>query len=317
MNSLEPNSLDIRPASQVVSECDSESKQLRPVKSRVKEPWETAFGSPRNFLHNRFVYVVISARARGLSVGVNMNPDHECNFDCGYCEVHRGGPLEHAELDVDRMAAELKNTLEFVRSGQLHETPAYASLPGELLELRHVSLSGDGEPTLAKNFADAVQAAVHVRALNAQKFFKLVLITNSTGLDRPEVQQGLQYFTKHDEIWAKLDAGTQHYMELVNRSTVSLEKVLNNILMTARHRPVVIQSLFHLLNSAPPSPEEIEQYAHRLKELREAGAQIPLVQIYSATRPTPHSECRHLPLNSLSQIARTVRTIAGLNAEVF
>lgn len=317
MNSLEPNPSAPRPATRADSEGELELKQRRPSKPRHKEPWETAFGCPRDFLTNRFVYVVISARARGLSVGVNMNPNHECNFDCGYCEVHRVGAVGNGSLDVDAMAVELKSTLELVRSGHLQESPAYSSLPSELVELRHVCLSGDGEPTQAQNFADAVRAVVHVRALNAEKFFKLVLITNSTGLDRPEVQQGLQYFTKHDEIWAKLDAGTQHYMELVNRSTVTLEKVLANILATAKQRPVIIQSLFPLLNGAPPAPEEIDQYAHRLRELKEAGARIPLVQIYSATRPTPHSECRHLPLNSLSQIARTVRAIAGLDAEVF
>src|ERR1041385_9455166 len=49
-------------------------------------PCGTAFGCPRDFLDNRFVYTVISARARGLSVGVNMNPDKHCNFDCVYCE---------------------------------------------------------------------------------------------------------------------------------------------------------------------------------------------------------------------------------------
>jgi hypothetical protein len=42
----------------------------------------TAFGCPRDFLGNRFVYAVISPRARGLSVGVNMNPDRFCDFNC-------------------------------------------------------------------------------------------------------------------------------------------------------------------------------------------------------------------------------------------
>ena len=35
----------------------------------------TAFGYPRDFLDNRFVYTVISPRARGLSLGLNVNPD--------------------------------------------------------------------------------------------------------------------------------------------------------------------------------------------------------------------------------------------------
>jgi hypothetical protein len=59
------------------------------------------------------------------------------------------------------------------------------------------------------------------------------------------------------------------------------------------------------------------QYAQRLRELKENGAQISMVQIYSATRPTLHSEYGHLPLRSLSRIAHTVRQVAGLKSEVF
>src|ERR1700733_2017718 len=71
---------------------------------------ETAFGCPRHFLGNRFVYVVISPRAGGLSIGLNMNPDKFCNFDCVYCEVNRDVPPAERELDVGVMATELEKT---------------------------------------------------------------------------------------------------------------------------------------------------------------------------------------------------------------
>ncbi|HEY5914608.1 MAG TPA: hypothetical protein VJA21_28800 [Verrucomicrobiae bacterium] len=277
---------------------------------------ETAFGSPRDFLDNQFVYAVVSARARGLSVGVNLSPDKVCNYNCVYCEVHRNGDPSRA-LDVDLMAAELRKTLGLVRSDRLRERPWYHTLPDELLQLRHVALSGDGEPTLSPKFAEALQAIVHVRALGGYPFFKLVLITNGTGLDLPHVQEGLKYFTKSDEVWAKLDGGTQAYVNRVNRSDVPLEKVLSNILMLSRQRPVVIQSLFPALNSEEPPLEEIEQYSRRLLELKEAGADISLVQIYSATRPSANSDCGHLPLKALSRIASIVRQTTGLKAEVF
>ena len=158
---------------------------------------------------------------------------------------------------------------------------------------------------------------MHVRARSRLDFFKLVLITNATGLDLPEVQEGLRYFTGQDEIWAKLDGGTQAYIDDVNHPRVPLEKIMANILVVARRRPVVIQSLFPSLNGCEPAAREIEEYAQRLKELKEAGAQISLVQIYSATRPTPRSECGHLPLRSLSRIAQQVRVVTGLKAVVF
>lgn len=277
----------------------------------------SAFGCPREFLGNRFVYVVVSSRARGLSIGVNMNPDQRCNFNCVYCEVDRAAPAPEKTLDVDVMAEELQRTLGQALSGKLHQLEHHRNTPPELLEIKHVALSGDGEPTLCPNFLDAVQAVMHARALRQFPFFKIVLITNAAGLDRPQVQSGLKLFTGSDEVWAKLDAGTQDFMDQVNRAECPLEKILANILRLARQRPVIIQSLFSRWNGDEPPAGEIEHYARRLRELKEAGAQIPLVQIYSATRPTPHSECGHLPLKALSQIAERVREVSGLRAEVF
>jgi len=62
---------------------------------------------------------------------------------------------------------------------------------------------------------------------------------------------------------------------------------------------VIIQSLFPTINGEEPLSKEIEEYAHRLKELKAAGANIPLVQIYSATR---------------ADVSRGVRTSAVENA---
>ncbi len=290
----------------------------QPEKKRQLPVREIAFDRPRDFLNNRFVYAVLSPRARGLTLGVNMNPDQRCNFDCLYCEVNRATPPEPSALDVGVMASELHRTLDHIQQGRLREHPQYQSLPDELLQLRHVALSGDGEPTLSPQFAEILQAVVHIRALGGLPFFKIVLLTNSTGLDRVQVQESLKRFTKSDEIWVKLDGGTQEYLDKVCRlKDVTLGKILSNILHLARQRPVVIQSLFPAINGEEPSAEDIEQFAHRLKELKSDGAQISLVQIYSANRPMSHAECGHLPLKTLSQIAQVVRQVSGLKAEVF
>lgn len=277
---------------------------------------ETAFGSPRDFLDNRFVYAVVSARARGLAIGINLCPDKLCNFFCIYCEVHRNGEPRQT-LDIDLMAAELRKTLGFIHGGRLRERPWYHGLPDELLKLRHVAITGDGEPTLCPRFQEALQAIMHVRALGDLPFFKLVLMTNGSGLDLPHVQDGLKHFTRTDEIWVKLDGGTQAYLNRVNRAEVPLEKILSNILVLGRTRPVVIQSLFPALNGEDPPLQEIEQYAQRLLELKSSGCEIAQVQIYSATRPSQNASSGHLPLKVLSRIAQTVRKISGLKAEVY
>jgi wyosine [tRNA(Phe)-imidazoG37] synthetase (radical SAM superfamily) len=278
---------------------------------------EAAFGYPRDFLDNQFVYLVISPRAGGLSIGVNVNPVMQCNFQCQYCEVDRTRPARAARFDAARMAAELQGTMQLVRAGGLRRWPRYAALPEDLLQVRHVAVSGNGEPTLSSHFAEALETIVHLRALGGLPFFKVVVVTNSTALDRPEVQQGLKCLTRTDEIWTKLDGGTQDYLDRLNGATIPLKKIMGNILLLGRQRPVVIQSLFPALDGAAPPPEEIKQYAQRLKELKEGGAEISLVQIYSATRPMAGTGCSHLPMKSLSQIARTVRRVAGLRAEVF
>lgn len=277
-----------------------------------------AFAYPREFSHNRFVYTVVSPRARGMCVGINVNPDHKCNFDCLYCEVDRSVQPTESKLNTKVMSAELHRTLADIAHGKLRSYPQYQSLPDELLKLRHVTLSGDGEPTLAENFAEVVETVVHVRALGEFPFFKIVLLTNASGLDLPPVRAGLSHLIKSDEIWAKLDAGTPEYLnKLARPQGITLEKILSNILLIARQRPVVIQSLFPSINGEEPTMAEIDQYTARLKKLKDAGAQIPLVQIYSATRPTTHPECGHLPLRTLSQIALAVRHATGLKAEVF
>ena len=103
----------------------------------------------------------------------------------------------------------------------------------------------------------------------------------------------------------------------MNQPNLALEKILANILSLARRRPVVIQSLFAVCNGEEPTYTEIRQYAERLKELKQRGAQISMVQIYSATRPSSRSDCSHLPLKTLSFISQTVRNVTGLKAEVF
>jgi wyosine [tRNA(Phe)-imidazoG37] synthetase (radical SAM superfamily) len=278
---------------------------------------EGAYGYPRDFLENRYVYLVISPRARGLSVGVNLNPVVHCNLNCLYCEVDRGLPSRAPQLDVEGMARELSDTLKLAHEGKLRKLRRYGRLPEHLLEVRHVALSGDGEPTLSEHFVEAMEAVVHLRAVGELPFFKIVVLSNSTGLERPEVKRGLRYLTSEDEVWAKLDAGTQDYFSRINGSGMSIEKITWNILALARERPVVIQSLFPSIDGAEPPADEIRMYARRLKFLKDNGARISLVQIYSATRPMAREGCGHLPLKTLSRIAKTVRTVAGLRAEVF
>lgn len=216
------------------------------------------------------------------------------------------------------MIEELEETLTFIHSGKIREHPNYQNLSDELLELCGVHLSGDGEPTLCPLFSETIARVDGVRRRGRYPFFKLVLVTNGSGLDAPANAPGLKLLGQtQDEIWVKLDAGTTPFMNLVNRPKISMEEILANILELGKQRPLIIQSLFCSIAGAEPSPSEILAYAKRLKKLQHDGAMISLVQIYSATRPIAHPDCQHLPLKTMVQIAKTVRNVSGLRTEVF
>jgi len=286
------------------------------AESAGTSPAATA-GWPRDFLGNRFAYVVVSQRAHGLSIGVNLNPDGHCNFDCVYCEVKRGPARQERPVDVNQLSKELTDLLHLASRDKLRELPRFRKFPAELLQLKSIALSGDGEPTLSPNFDQAVEAVLRVRS-QLPRFVKIALISNTAGLFLPHVQSGWRQLAQEDEIWLKLEAGTPKYMKRVNQpADMTLQNVMANILRVGRERPIVIQSLFPMLNQEEPEAGEIDGYIHRLQELMAGGAQISLVQIYSAHRPALNPRCGHLPLSRLSAIARRVREQTRLRAEVF
>lgn len=285
---------------------------------RHPRPVEPAPWVKRDFFNNRFVYCVISQRARGLSIGINMNPDMRCNFDCVYCEVDRTKPVRDKKISIRTMASELHAMLTLVQRGDLQKLPIYQNAPDDLFALKEVALSGDGEPTLCPIFEEVVRAVMDVRARGAFPSFKIVLITNCSGLDQPGVQRGIEMFAPTDEIWAKLDGGTQAYINDLNRpGGMALNRIMRNILLIAQKRPVIIQSLFPLVENHELTDSEVDHYVSALRQLRDQGAVIDLVQIHSTHRPAARPGVSHQPLKVLAHIARRVREATGLNAEVF
>ena len=70
-----------------------------------------------------YCYPVISRRSQGLSLGVNLNPDQVCNFDCVYCEVDRTKPPRRRYLDLDQLVQELAALLDLSISGEIYQHP--------------------------------------------------------------------------------------------------------------------------------------------------------------------------------------------------
>jgi wyosine [tRNA(Phe)-imidazoG37] synthetase (radical SAM superfamily) len=260
-----------------------------------------------------YVYPVISRRSQGVSIGVNLNPDKACNFDCIYCEVNRTTPGRRKDVDPDVLREELRDMLQIYRDGTLFEREPFADAPQTWRRLNDIAFSGDGEPTTCPVFEQAVEVAWEVREEMGLDAAKLVLITDAACLDRPGVQRGVRRMqTGAHEIWAKLDAGTDDYYKTVNRSRVPFSRILKNITETAQWCPLIIQSLFLRVFGAPPTEQEIRAYAERLREIQAQGGKILGLQLYTVARPTPMNWATALSDQELDRIAALVKELTGL-----
>jgi len=272
----------------------------------------------RRFEANRFVYPVLSRRSRGISVGVNLNPDKVCNFDCIYCQVDRTTRAETRFVELDQLLAELRDVLAYVASGELYAHPKFASVPTELRRLNDIAFSGDGEPTTYKNFDELMQRCATVKRELGLDQVKMVLITNASMFHRPHVERGLAVLDANQgEIWAKLEAGTEAYYQLIERTTIPFRRVLENITAAARVRPLVIQSLWMRVAGEPPTAAELSAFCDRLCEIIAAGGAISLVQVYTVARKPAESNVQALSDPEVDAIVELVASRTGLPAAAF
>jgi wyosine [tRNA(Phe)-imidazoG37] synthetase (radical SAM superfamily) len=288
------------------------------VEPAVQNHWAAVRDHSRTFADLVFVYPVISRRSRGLSIGINLNPDKRCNFDCVYCEVDRKIPGRATAVDSEQLRDELTWLIRHARSGDLGRQPKFAEAAGLSRIVRDIAFSGDGEPTMIPNFSECVRVAADVKRAEGLEEAKLVLITDAAGLDKADVRRGLEIMdANHGEVWGKLDAGTDGYFRSVNRSFVRFDRILKNLLETARVRPIVIQSLFLKMHGETMPPEELAAYCDRLNEIVRGGGHIKEVHAYTIARPTPEPWATRLTAAELEAIAQTIRTKTGLTVLVF
>jgi len=266
-----------------------------------------------------YCYPVISRRSRGVSLGVNLNPDKVCNFDCVYCEVDRLSPPKRKDLDLDLLDQELGLLLDLATSGEIYGIPPFDSARPEQRRLNDIAFSGDGEPTTAREFAEVISRVASLKAQRGLDLVKLVLITDSSRLQAPEVVKGLEtLMANRGEVWAKLDAGTEAYYREICRSQIPFERILDNLLVTARRWPILIQTLFLQWKGQGPSPAEFEAYCGRLEHLVAQGGQLQAIQLYTVARPTPEPEARPLGRLEMDALAASLRErLPGLPVEVF
>lgn len=258
---------------------------------------------PRTLGAQRYVYAVMSRRAGGISIGVNLSPHKGCNFDCTYCQVDRRVPPTERTVDLSVLRDELRATFAAAASGALAAEPRFASAPAEHRRVVDVAFSGDGEPTNEPWFPEAARITADERAA-ASLGAPVRIITNATVLHVPRVAATLRMLDAHGlDVWAKLDAGTESAYRLVDRSRVPFARVLENIAACARERVVTIQSLFARHGGAAPSAAEIAAWAARLRDIADGGGRIGWVQVHTVSRPPAESFVAPLTLEELEPIA--------------
>jgi wyosine [tRNA(Phe)-imidazoG37] synthetase (radical SAM superfamily) len=184
--------------------------------------------------------------------------------------------------------------------------------------VRDITFAGDGEPPSYPNFKGVVEDVLRIKREAGFAGLKVILLTNATLIDRPRVKEAMRLMDRdHGELWLKLDAGTEEYYRLVDRTTIPFAKVLANILEAARTRPVVLQSLFMRVSGSGPTSREIAAFCDRVLEILAGGGRISLVQVYTIARPPAETYVAPLPDEDLDALAAEVRRRVPVPVETF
>ncbi len=307
------------------------------VKAMKTPPLYPTQNHPSFFHRQKIVYPVVSRRSGGVSIGINLSPSKRCNFGCVYCQVHldrvRNPELLSTispKVDLSLLEGELRQTVGIVRNGSLFHEERFAATPEEKRVLRDFAFSGDGEPTLSPQFAEASAILARVRREERLDEVKLILITNATTLREPETVKGCDILAENNgDIWGKLDGGSEDHYRRMNRSTVPYGTILENLAFAASRWPVSIQTMLLTHDGIEPTDREIDDYvrtiemilekSRRLAGRDEAGSNngIRRILLYTVARVPVEMNVAALRSDEMDRFADKIRTRTGLETDVF
>jgi len=261
-----------------------------------------------------YVYPVVSRRAGGVSVGINLNPNNACNWRCIYCQVpdlKRGGP---PPLDLQRLGNELRDLLNWLYVGDYLDR----HVPPEARRVVDIAFSGNGEPTSAAEFPDAVDLVGRVldeMVLPAPP--QIRLITNGSLLDRAGVQKGIAALgNRHGEVWFKVDAVGVTAMRRINNVAYQPATVLRRLQTSGKLCPTWVQTCVFALNNEPPDAAAQAAYFDLLSAAR---GELAGVHLYGLARPSTQPEATRLqalPVDWMESFAQRIRAQTGLTVRV-
>jgi len=239
-----------------------------------------------------YVYPVISRRAGGVSIGINLNPNNACNWRCIYCQVPDLKRGTAPVIDLVKLEQELRDFLHELVYGNFMQEKT----PPEARVIRDIALSGNGEPTSAREFEQVVEIIGKVKAdFPLPKALKLVLITNGSLINRLSVQKGLRLMTRlNGEIWFKLDSVTQAGRLRINNTQASLQRMHKNLKTAAFLCPTWLQTCVFKLNERHPDASETDAYISFIRTLLQEGTHIQGVLLYTLARSALQPEAPDL-----------------------
>ena len=229
----------------------------------------------------RYVYPVVSRRAGGVSVGINLNVNNACNWACLYCQVEnltRGGP---PAIDLDLLESELSGFLDAALHGDFMQRHV-AEAERQLVD---VAFSGNGEPTSADEFPDAIRRVRDVleRCGLAGKI-PLRLITNGSLLHRPRVQEGIRLIGEmQGEIWFKIDRASAAGIAQVNQVPGDPERAQRNLLISCSLASTWVQTCWFAIDGKAPEAADRAAYCALLAPL---AAELAGIHLYGLARPS-------------------------------
>lgn len=265
--------------------------------------------------HNRdvtgmtYIYPVVSRRAQGVSVGINLNVNNACNWRCIYCQVPnltRGGPPA-IEL------AQLKQELNSMMQALLHGDFMQRYVAESDRRLMDIAFSGNGEPTTCKQFGEVLDIVAEVMQQYdlIQQDVKVRLITNGSQMDKVEVQAWMKKLAQiNGEVWFKIDAGNRAGFARINDIQMTPEAHIKRLKTCAALCPTLVQTCMFALDGIAPSEADIADYLALIKQV---SSEIKGVHLYSVARPSYQPEAPRLGRLDeawLNQMAERIGTLA-------
>lgn len=240
-----------------------------------------------------YVYPVLSRRAGGLSIGINLNPNNKCNWRCIYCQVPDLKRGSAPEINLPKLDEELHQFLNDVTRGDYFERQKIES---DLRNVKDIALSGNGESTSAAAFEEVITLiGKNIDEFDLTNQIKLVLITNGSYIQRSHVQKGLQRMAElNGEIWFKVDSATIQGMKTINSINRTMDSVITNLDRACRLCPTWLQTCVFQQEGSPPSEEEQDAYLSFLQQCLENNTPLKGVLLYGLARPSLQPEAAHL-----------------------